>query len=101
MIGDRIKQARMIEGATQDEMTLRAFAEGVISEEEAIKLCPGCIRKSEAQITLPAGRRYTARDFMKLSLQERNKLLAEAAEKAVKDYASDEDLNGFDAYDKE
>ena len=82
------------------QMVLRALAEGVISEEEALKLCPSCVCKSEAQITLPPGRRYSASDLMKLSLQERDKILAEAAEKAAKDYASDEDLNGFDAYDE-
>ena len=81
-------------------MALRALAEGVISEEEALKLCPGCIRESEPHITLPPDRKYSARDLMKLSLQERDKLLAEAAEKAAKDYASDQDLNGFDAYDE-
>jgi len=82
------------------QMVLRALAEGVISEEEALKLCPECIRESEPQITLPPGRKHTARDLMKLSLQERDKLLAEAAEKAAKDYASDQDLNDFDAYDE-
>ncbi len=82
------------------QMVLRALAEGVISEETALKLYPNCICKSEARITLPEDRRYTARDLMKLSPQERDKLLAEAAEKAAKDYASDEDLNDFDAYDE-
>ncbi len=74
--------------------------ERLISEEEALKLYPECIRESKPQITLPPGRKYTARDLMKLSLQERDKLLAEAAEKAAKDYASDEDLNDFNAYDE-
>jgi len=82
------------------QMVLRALAEGVIPEEEALKLCPGCIRESESQIQLPPSRKYTARDLMKLSPQERDKLLAEAAEKAAKDYASDEDLNDFNAYDE-
>jgi hypothetical protein len=81
------------------QMTLRAFAEKIIYEEEALKLCPGCIPESEGQITLPPGRKYTAREFMKLPYQERDKLLAEAAEEAAKDYASDPDLNDFWAED--
>lgn len=81
-------------------MVLRALAEEVISEEVALKLCPSCVCKSEAQITLPQDRRYSARDLMELSLQERDKIIREAAEKAAKDYASDENLNDFDAYDE-
>lgn len=66
------------------------------------KIPSRCICKSEAQITLPPppGRKYTARDFIKLSLQERDELLADAAEKAAKDDASDKNLNDFDAYDE-
>lgn len=82
------------------QMTLHALAEGVISEEEALSLCPDCIRKSKAQIMLPPGRRYTAKDFMKLSLEERDKILSEAAEQATKDYISNESLNDFNAYDE-
>jgi Zn-dependent peptidase ImmA (M78 family)/transcriptional regulator with XRE-family HTH domain len=81
------------------QMTLHAFAERIISEEEALKLCPGCIPESEGQITLPPGRKYTAREFMKLPRQERGKLLAEAALSAVEEYKANEELNCFNAED--
>ncbi|HWS85086.1 MAG TPA: XRE family transcriptional regulator [Ktedonobacteraceae bacterium] len=81
------------------QMTLRAFAERVISEEAALKLCPGCIRESEPQITLPPGRKYSARDLMKLSLEERNVILAEAARSAAEEYRTNEELNSFNAED--
>lgn len=82
------------------QMTLHALAEGVISEEEALKLCPDCVSKSKTQRMLPPGRRYTAREFMELSLEERDKLLAESAEQAAQYYATDESLNDFNAYDE-
>ena len=81
------------------QMTLRALAERVISEEEALKLCPGCICKSDAQITQPPGRRYSARDLMKLSREERNVIIAEMARGAVDEYRTNEELNSFNVKD--
>ncbi len=42
--------------------------------------------------------RLTARELLRLPLEERNRILVEAAARAEKDYRTNPDLTGFDAY---
>ncbi len=78
------------------QMTLHALAEGIITEERALQLCPGCLTPQSA--SKPAERRYTAVELMKLPREERNRILAEAAEAAAAEYRSNPELTEFEAF---
>lgn len=81
------------------QMTLRALAEGVITEERALQLCPGCIEPQP--LARPEGRRYTAVELMKLPRAERNRILAAAAAEAVEEYRTNPELTEFSILDGE
>jgi len=78
------------------QMTLHALAEGIITEERANELCPGCTEQRPAPRA--AGRRYTAVELMKLPREERNRILAAAAAEAAQEYRTNPDLTGFEAF---
>ena len=44
------------------------------------------------------GGRISARELLRMPIEERNRIMAEAAARAEKDYRSDPDLTGFEAY---
>ena len=55
------------------QMTLRAVAEGLISEAQGRAVCPDCFEP----LVLPEHTSYlTARDPLKLPVEERNRLVA-------------------------
>ncbi|WIG60507.1 MAG: hypothetical protein OJF49_003255 [Ktedonobacterales bacterium] len=81
------------------QMTLRAFAEGIITEERALQLCPGCLTPQPA--AQPAGRTYTARDLLRMPREERHRILAEAAEAAAEEYRTNPELTEFNALDSD
>lgn len=78
------------------QMVLRAFAEGVITEEHALQLCPGCL--TPQPLARPEGRKYTAVELMKLPREERNRILAEAAAAAEEEYRTNPELTEFEAF---
>lgn len=84
------------EPARLKQMTLRALSEGIITEERALQLCPGCIVPRPA--VRPEGRRYTARELLKLPREERERILAAQAEEAAEEYRTNPELTEFEAF---
>lgn len=78
------------------QMTLHAFAEGVITEERAHELCPGAVSPQPAS-RLPE-RRYTARELMRLPREERDRILALAAAEAEAEYRTNKELTALEAF---
>ncbi|HEY7341335.1 MAG TPA: XRE family transcriptional regulator [Ktedonobacterales bacterium] len=78
------------------QMTLHALAEGMITEERALQLCPSCLTPQHTN--KPAEHRYTAVELMKLPREERNRILAEAAAEAAEEYRSNSELTEFEAF---
>jgi Zn-dependent peptidase ImmA (M78 family)/transcriptional regulator with XRE-family HTH domain len=78
------------------QMTLHALAEGLITEEKALEICPECI--TPAQPTRATGQRYSARDLMKMPREQRDRILAEAAEAAEAEYRDNPALSEFEAF---
>ena len=78
------------------QMTLRALAEGVITEERARELCPEAVTKRPAP--QPMGRAYTARDLARFPREERDRILAEMAQAAEMEYGADTELTDFETF---
>lgn len=78
------------------QMTLHALVEGIITEERARDLCPDCV--ASQPLVRPEGRTYTARELMRLPLEERNRILAEQAEQAAEEYHTNHNLTDFEAF---
>ncbi|MBF6591617.1 MAG: ImmA/IrrE family metallo-endopeptidase [Ktedonobacterales bacterium] len=78
------------------QMTLRALAEGIITEEQALALCPGSVEPRP--LAHPAGRRYTATELMRLPFEARERILAEQSKQAVEAYQTNPALTDFEAF---
>lgn len=83
-----IEQPRWLE-----QNVYRAFSEGVLSKEEAEKLLGREIAE-EASLAL-----LQKRNFMKLSVEERRKILAKQAETAVRHYNEDDEWRSLEGGD--
>ena len=53
---------------------------------------------SETAAPQPESHHYTARELMRLPLEERNRILAEQAEQAAEEYRTNPDLTDFEAF---
>lgn len=88
------------ESTRLQQMTLHALAEGVITREDADRLCPGCVELvttiAEAEISPQA--RLSARALMRLPREDRDRVLAAAAAEAEVEYRTDHDLTDFAAF---
>jgi len=80
------------------QMTLRALEEGIVTPEKAEELCPGYDREREERQRKHLWPYISAVEVMKLPQPERDRILAEAATLAEKDYREDGELTGFDAF---
>jgi hypothetical protein len=65
--------------------------------EEAISAWAADVRQHEAPPARPTERHYSARELMRLPLEERNRILAAAADVAAEEYATNPDLADFEA----
>ncbi len=79
------------------QMVLRALAEGLLSQNQAQELCP------QLTLNLTGGEveRTRAADLRTLPADQRNALLARAAETLAGHYETDAELTAFDAFDDE
>jgi len=98
--GQRTNEPYALEGTEEPtrlrQMTLRALAEGVITEEKALELCPDCVTpEPQAQ---PEGRQYTARELLRMPAAERERVLARMAEAAEEEYRTNPELSEFEAF---
>jgi Zn-dependent peptidase ImmA (M78 family)/transcriptional regulator with XRE-family HTH domain len=80
------------------QMTLRALAEGLITPDRAKQIFPECAKViGEEPSERPPGY-LSALDVIKLPKSERERILAEAAVAMAKEYESNRELAGFDAF---
>ena len=85
------------------QLTVRAHAEGLLTEAQAERICPGATREriywgATARQATP--RRMDARALLKLPPPEREQLLARAARLVKADYEKGGALAGFEADDE-
>ena len=85
------------------QLTVRAHAEGLLTEAQAERICPGATREriywgATARRATP--RRMDARALLKLPPPERDQLLAHAARLVKADYEKGGALAGFEADDE-
>ena len=85
------------------QLTVRAHAEGLLTEAQAERICPGATREriywgATARRATP--RRMDARALLKLPPPERDQLLARAARLVKADYEKGGALAGFEADDE-
>ncbi|MBK9750789.1 MAG: ImmA/IrrE family metallo-endopeptidase [Chloroflexi bacterium] len=80
------------------QMTLRAVAEGLISEEQGRVVCPDCFPNP---VRTDNKGYLSARDLLKLPLEERNKLVAEMLSKSADEDIEIFEANGNDDFDDE
>jgi len=78
-------------------MVLRALAEGLLSQKQAQELCP------QLTLNLTGGEveRTRAADLRTLPADQRDVLLARAAETLAGHYAADAELTAFDVFEDE
>lgn len=81
------------------QLALRALAEGVISPDKAEEILPGCTQE-EGEERKPLGY-VSAHDVMKLSVKDRDQLLARSATLAEEEYKHNQNLTEFEAYGEE
>ncbi len=79
------------------QMTLRAFAEKLITRDSAEQLCPGCLADEPPEPVPATGPRV----LMQMPLAERNAALEAFAEAFAEDYATNEELRDWTALDGE
>ena len=82
------------------QMALRAVAEGIISPDEANRMCRGCgtdpfsvVRKAEGGVS--------PTELLKLPRGQRTRILADAAAQAENEYRTNPDLTDFNAFGEE
>jgi len=78
------------------QLLLRALSEGIITEERAEQILPGCTKNSLRRYTRP-----DARTIRKWPAEERQAILSEAASKALEDYLADNELTDFEAFSED
>jgi Zn-dependent peptidase ImmA (M78 family) len=80
------------------QMTLRAFAEGIITGDRAEEIFPGCTSgtTAAAESRRPAPR--SARDLLSLPRRERERILKVAAAGAEQAYRTEPELTEFEAF---
>ncbi len=82
------------------QLTVRAFAEGLLTGAQAERICPSVLRECpEARAPLPSS--MDARSLMKLPKDERDRLMEHAATLVRDDYNGDGALAGFEALGEE
>ena len=103
--GWRQKEPVRFEGHEQRtrlrQMTLRALAEGVITQDKAQQLCPEATEAMEMEEVAQAPTFALASELMRLPAAKRRQVLAKAAALVEKDYRTDPELTDFEAFGEE
>ena len=84
-----------------EQMTARALAEGILSEERARQICPRAMTLPLQPEPKLETSRTGPRAVLALTRAERDRVLAEAAAGAAALYREDDDLTGFTAFGAE
>ncbi len=80
------------------QLTVRALAEGLVTQTQAERLCPGVTR--DIDDVEPVGS-LDARSMLRMPTGERDQLLAQAAALVAEQYEDDGGLSGFDSLSEE
>lgn len=83
------------------QMTLRALAENIITQEKAMDLCPEITMEKEERTSRESPGVPSARDLMRLPPKKRKRILAKAAALVETDYLEDKELTAFEALDSD
>ena len=83
------------------QMTLRAVAEGIVSRDKAESLCPGCTKGLDEEPEAKRKRKWTAKELLQLTPEERDKVLEAGVPGVARDYGPKGVLRRFDAFDDE
>lgn len=84
-----------------EQMTLRGLAEGLISQDRAEQLCPGCSDRAALAGMSVAGSRLTPTELRKLSREQRQAILESTVPSIEEDYRTDQALTDFEAFSEE
>jgi hypothetical protein len=82
-------------------MALRAVAEGIISREEANRICGHCGADPMAAVEKVTSDVLSPTELLRLPRAQRTRILAEAAARAQKEYHKNPDLTDFNAFGKD
>ena len=82
------------------QMTLRALSEGIISQEQAERICKGSTEGVSTVVEKLEGVRRSPRELLRLPREERARILAAAAAQAEKEYRTNADLTDFEAFEE-
>ncbi len=78
------------------QLIFHALSENIITHIRAEQLYPGCVSEFGPEIEQD---KYSYKNMMKLSRQERSAILEKAAKEASDDYLNDPELTAFDVFD--
>lgn len=78
------------------QLTVRALAEGLVSLKQAERICPGVTQAVDEIDAEPPGA-LSARSLLRLPPEERNRMLAQAAEAIADEYEEGGALTGFES----
>jgi Zn-dependent peptidase ImmA (M78 family) len=78
------------------QLTVRALAEGLLSNAQAERICPGVSRVT-GELDVETLGPMSARSLVRLPLEERDRLLAQAAVAVANEYEEGGTLSGFES----
>jgi Zn-dependent peptidase ImmA (M78 family) len=84
-----------------EQLTARALAEGILSKARARQICPRAVSTPFLPDEAPENATHTPRMMLSLPREDRDRLLAAAANEAAARYREDAELSGFDAFGAE
>jgi len=82
------------------QMALRALTERMITRERAEHICPGCTAEMPSEVA-EGDKPMTAAALRKLPREQRDAILAAAAQKAEPEYLQNRELTDFEAFSEE
>ena len=82
------------------QMTLRALSEGIISQEQAERICKGSTQDTRVSAEKVEGVRRSPRELLRLPREERARILADSAARAEKEYRTNANLTDFEAFEE-
>jgi Zn-dependent peptidase ImmA (M78 family)/transcriptional regulator with XRE-family HTH domain len=80
------------------QMVLRAVSEGIVSPDDANRMCQGCGTDPIAAVRKVGESALSPTELLRLPRAERIQILADAAPQAEKEYRANPDLTDFNAF---
>ncbi len=83
------------------QMTLRALSEGVITPDQAERLCQGAARDPVGLMQRVGEQKRSPRELLRMPMERRRRILQTAAAKAESEYRRNRDLTDYEAHGEE